>query len=381
MSIAGKFICYNETMYWKEYGRTSPYRLNMKKKPAKTEGKFLYHYHNEDCPHGYETIEVTEEQWEVLVAEDRKEYSNNRRHDEKKTDLREDYYEDDEQGYDHDTGYGRYYSNKQLLKLEKDAWERLDDFLCECWDKADLVHTFDDRDFAIYLLAIENKWKQKKVAEELNLSPATVNRRVKVILQQILTEKMYDGKYSPKRLLAEADYRYYINTGETDSFIDIYVFMFLTRLSQDMVMRYLYCMFGTYQLFHYCFVFLYRYDRSNALAKLKPERLLPLLQPYSRKLYERHTRNMSTPFKLLFIFLELKCAYNLKKVGLFEKPANTAFIKKVRQTANRCHLSVEDLKNKRIFPFMQKEVEKRIEQFRKVNNLSILPHIKNHKKR
>ncbi len=356
-------------MYWKEYGRTSPYRLNKKKQPAKTKGKFLYHYQNEDCPHGYETIEVTEEQWAMLVAADKEEYSNNRSHDEKKTDLREDYYEDDEQGYDHDTGYGRYYSNKQLLKLEKAEWERLDDFLCECWDKAELVHTFDDRDFAIYLLAIENKLKQKKVAQALDLSPATVSRNVKTILQKILTEKMNNGEYSPKRLLAEAEYRYYVNTGETDSFIDIFVFMFLTKLNQDMVMRYLYCMFGTYELFHYCFIFLYRYNASSKIVKLKPERLLSFLQPYSRKLYDRHTRNMGNGFKLLFIFLELKCADNLKKVGLFEKPANTAFIKKVRQTANRCHISVDDLKNKRIFPFMQKEIEKRIEKFRKVHNL------------
>ena len=180
---------------------------------------------------------------------------------------------------------------------------------------------------------------------------------------------MNDGKYIPNRLLAEADFRYYVNTGETDSFIDIYVFMFLTKLNQGMVVRYLYCMFGIYQLFHYCFVFLYRYDRSSSLPKLKPERLLPLLQPYSRKLYERHTRNMSTPFKLLFIFLELKCADHLKKVGLYEKSANTAFIKKVQKTANRCHISVDELKNKRISPFMQKEIEKRIEQFSKINNL------------
>lgn len=185
-----------------------------------------------------------------------------------------------------------------------------------------MVHTFDDRDFAVYLLAVENKWKQKKVAEALILSPATVSRRVKAILQQLLIEKMNNGEYSPKRLLAEAEYRYYVNTGEADSFIDIFVFMFLTKLNQDMVMRYLYCMFGTYQLFHYCFIFLYRYNISDNLSKLNPERLLPLLHPYSRKLYERHTRNRGNSFKLLFIFLELKCANNLKKVGLFEKPAN-----------------------------------------------------------
>lgn len=46
-----------------------------------------------------------------------------------------------------------------------------------------LVHTFCDRNFAIYLLVIKNKWKPKRVAEALNISLATVSRRVKVILQ------------------------------------------------------------------------------------------------------------------------------------------------------------------------------------------------------
>lgn len=110
-------------MYWKEYGRTSPYRLNRKKKPAKTQGKFLYHYYNEDCPHGYETIEVTEEQWKMLVAEDKKEYSNNRSHDEKRTDLREDYYEDDEQGYDHDTGTAGIIRIRNYSNWRKPNWK------------------------------------------------------------------------------------------------------------------------------------------------------------------------------------------------------------------------------------------------------------------
>ncbi|MCD8040843.1 MAG: hypothetical protein LUF82_04930 [Clostridia bacterium] len=77
-------------------------------------------------------------------------------------------------------------------------------------------------------------------------------------------------------------------------------------------------------------------------------RLLNLLEPYSRLLYERHTRKLGPAFKMLFIFLELKCAANLKKVGLYEKSANTAFIEMVRKTANRCHISVEELKDKRI---------------------------------
>ena len=98
-------------------------------------------------------------------------------------------------------------------------------------------------------------------------------------------------------------------------------------------------------------------------------RLLKLLEPYSRLLYERHTRKFGPAFKMLFIFLELKCAANLKKVGLYEKSANTAFIEMVRKTANRCHISVNELKDKRIIPFAQEKVAKRVEQFRKAYNI------------
>ena len=61
----------------------------------------------------------------------------------------------------------------------------------------------------------------------------------------------------------------------------------------------------------------------------------------------------------------------LLALGLYEKPANEAFIKKVKQTANRCHISVEELKDKRIIPFAQKTIEKRVEQFCKENNLPV----------
>ena len=59
------------------------------------------------------------------------------------------------------------------------------------------------------------------------------------------------------------------------------------------------------------------------------------------------------------------------ELGSYEKPANDAFINKVRKTANRCHISVEELKDKRIIPFAQKTIEKRVEQFCKQNNLPV----------
>ncbi len=86
---------------------------------------------------------------------------------------------------------------------------------------------------------------------------------------------------------------------------------------------------------------------------------------------------------MLFIFLELKCAANLKKVGLYEKSANAAFIEMVRKTANRCHIYVNELKDKRIIPFAQEKVAKRVELFRKVYNIpsETQPKGKNYKRK
>ena len=60
------------------------YHFNKKKKPAKTEGKFLYYYpcdaeDNPDVwfgPKAYIVIEVSEQEWEALFELDRLEYNN-----------------------------------------------------------------------------------------------------------------------------------------------------------------------------------------------------------------------------------------------------------------------------------------------------------------
>ena len=356
-------------IYNKEFGRFSPYLLNKKLKPSKkVDGKYVYFYPNDTKKYGYEMIYVSKEEWESLVEQDKKEYSNNRKHDERKTDLREYFYDDDEEFTDTGNGKKKYFSNKRLIELEKAEFNRIEDFICESLDKRKIVHGFDDTDFAIYLLAIEKRIKQNKVAEMLNLSESFVNRRLKVILHKLLIEKMNNGEFSPKRLQAEAEYKRYIVTGKTESFADVKTFLFLTMLPQDMIFRYLYCLFGTHQLFKYCFMFIYRLE--NVVYK-PVDRFVKLLEPYSKKLYDKYTTKFGPVFKLLFIFLELKCADNLKRVGLYEKSANEAFIKKVKQTANRCHISIEELKDKRIIPFAQKTIEKRIEQFCKQNNLPV----------
>ena len=313
-------------------------------------------------------IYVSKEEWEVLVEQDKKEYSNNCKYDERKTDLREYYYDDDEEFTDTGKGKKKYFSNKRLIELEKAEFNRIEDFICESLDKGKIVYSFNDIDFAIYLLTVEHKMRQNKVAELLNLSESFVNRRMKVILHKLLIEKMNNGEFSPKRLQAEAEYKRYMVTGKTESFADVKTFLFLTMLPQDMIFRYLYCLFGTHQLFNYCFMFIYRLEN---IVNKPVDNCAKLLEPYSKKLYDKYTTKFGPVFKLLFIFLELKCADNLKRVGLYEKSANEAFIKKVKQTANRCHISVEELKDKRIIPFAQKTIEKRVEQFCKQNNLPV----------
>ncbi len=356
-------------IYNKEFGKLSPYLLNKKLKPSKkVDGKYVYFYPDCQKKNGFRIVHVSKEEWKLLVEQDKIEYSNNRKHDERKTDLREYFFDDDEDFGDTKKGNIKYFSNKRLIAYEKEEWETLENFICESLDKEKLVHSFDNTDFAIYLLAIENEVDQNEVAEMLGLSPSFVNRRVKVILHKILIEKMNNGEFSPKRLQAEAEYKRYVITGKADSFADVKTFLFLTMLPQNIVFRWLYCLFGSHQLFKFCFMFIYRLE--NVLNK-PVDGFANLLEPYSRKLYDRHTKKFGPVFKLLFIFLELKCAENLKRVGLYEKPANEAFIKQVRQTANRCHISVEELRDKRIFPFAQKTIEKRVEQFCKQNHLPV----------
>lgn len=126
-------------IYNKEFGIFSPYLLNKKLKPSKKiDGKYVYFYPNDKKKRGYDIICVSKEEWEVLVEQDRLEYRNNRRHDERKVDLQKFYLDDNDE------------ANK--IMLEKDEWRGLENFICESLDKGKLVHGFDDTDFSICLL-------------------------------------------------------------------------------------------------------------------------------------------------------------------------------------------------------------------------------------
>ena len=81
-------------IYDKEYGLPSQYLLNRKKRPAKTDGKFLYYYvgaNITDFPQGSKLrryknsyaceVEASSEEWDCLYELDKAEYNSNHKED------------------------------------------------------------------------------------------------------------------------------------------------------------------------------------------------------------------------------------------------------------------------------------------------------------
>lgn len=143
------------------------YHLNKKKKPAKTEGKFLYYYpcNSEDKANfhiwdkRYIEIEVTENEWEALRELDRFEYNNWHkvyRHNEP-------FPHNEERPSPHE----------QQKWIDKDipfttlSQERL--------DRVRALSTLTPQERTVYCLAVDEGMKQKDIAEDLCITQGAVS--------------------------------------------------------------------------------------------------------------------------------------------------------------------------------------------------------------
>lgn len=143
------------------------YHLNKKKKPAKTEGKFLYYYpcNSEDKANfhiwdkRYIEIEVTENEWETLRELDRFEYNNWHkvyRHNEP--------FSEDEEMLS---------PRKQQKWIGKDIpFSTLSN---ERLDKLRALSTLTSQERKVYCLSVDDQMRQKDIAEELGITQGAVS--------------------------------------------------------------------------------------------------------------------------------------------------------------------------------------------------------------
>ncbi len=143
------------------------YHLNKKKKPAKTEGKFLYYYpcNSEDKANfhiwdkRYIEIEVTENEWEALRELDRFEYNNWHK------------------VYRHNEPFPE--DEEMLSHREQQKWKNKDipfsTLSNERLDRVRALSTLTPQERKVYCLAVDEGIHQKDIAEDLGITQGAVS--------------------------------------------------------------------------------------------------------------------------------------------------------------------------------------------------------------
>ena len=349
----------------REFGFFSPKLLNKELVPSEREGYYLYFYmesyltsHTKKIGKksytiykrhtSKQSVEVTLEQWNELHKMDCENYKVNRREEEKKE-------------YDPVVNKRHISSLDALLQ----SWDRFDleSFLVNAFDLERVLNTFSDEDLDIYLYAKERHLKQKQIAAIMSKSESYITRRMKVIEDAIERDMIDNGELSKREIAAELEYRKFMRSGKTDTFIDVFIYDFLLNIPQEMQLRYLFIFRGQKYLIRFCFLWIYMYgtnkERKNLSAK-------EVLSKYSYQLYKKYIAPLKLLSKQLFIALELELDKLIKRYGIKDSKPDEKFIKAVQKAAKSKGMTVAEYRDKVLFPQGKERVKARFEKFLKL---------------
>ncbi len=354
-------------MFKIENGYFSPYLLNSKPVPASKEGycKYFYmeSYHtvekrkvggkeqNVTVLHSRKKyVEVPFKQWEQLRYSDLKDYEAAR---------------DEYEGTEYDVH-------------KKDKFRNVFDFMLQQWDNHNheqfwinaldlerVLNKMSDEDLDIYIMHKEQHLKQKQIAAMLGKSEAHLTRRMKVIEDAIERDMLDDGERTETQIKAELEYRKYLRSAKTESFVDVYVYDFLLAFPQEVLLRYLFVFRGQQYLIRFCFLWVYEYF----VLKDKPMfKAREVLGKYSYQIYKKYIANKHLWSKQLFIAVESELQRLLKSYGIKDSKPNEKFIKMVQKSAAARGLTVAEYRDKVLFPHGREKIIKRFEQYYKLIN-------------
>lgn len=354
-------------MFKIENGYFSPYLLNSKPVPASKEGycKYFYmeSYHtvekrkvggkeqNVTVLHSRKKyVEVPFKQWEQLRYFDLKDYETAR---------------DEYEGTEYDVHKKDKYRNVFDFMLQQWDNHNHEQFWINALDLERVLNKMSDEDLDIYIMHKEQHLKQKQIAAMLGNSEAHLTRRMKVIEDAIERDMHDDGERTETQIKAELEYRKYLRSGKTESFVDVYVYDFLLAFPQEVLLRYLFVFRGQQYLIRFCFLWVYEYF----VLKDKPMfKAREVLGKYSYQIYKKYIANKHLWSKQLFIAVESELQRLLKSYGIKDSKPNEKFIKTVQKSAMARGITVAEYRDKILFPHGREKIIKRFEQYYKLKN-------------
>ncbi len=228
-----------------------------------------------------------------------------------------------------------------------------------------MLNTLSDEDLDIYLFAKEKHLKQKQIATILGKSEAHITRRMKVIEDTIEYDMLNEGERTEMQIKSEMEYRKYLRSDKTESFVDVYVYDFLLAFPQEVLLRYLFVFRGQQHLIRFCFLWVYEYFASEDKPEFKAREVL---SKYSYQLFKKYMATKHAWSKQLFIAVESELQRLLKRYGIKDSKPDEKFIKTVQKSAAAKGMTVAEYRDKILFSHGKEKIIKRFEQYYKLRS-------------
>ncbi len=325
-------------IYNKEYGLPSQYLLNKTKRPAKTEGKYLYYYvgaNIKDFPRGTKLrryknayaceVEVLSEEWDCLHELDREEYN---------SDHKEDRHKDA-------------YKQLEKLSVEQDLGEEVE------------VNTLLGIEREIFKLHGQG-YTQQEIAEKLNVTQSYISKQLVKIYKKI-DEKEADETLSAEERKVEKFWDEFISKGKMPDYFDIIVDMFLAGLPSEEYERLLKWFYSYRELLRWILKYHLIYE-SKLIDYDEEAKLLSQLPIKQRKIYQEVFEDGDAPDCCKMTYLILATEVERRKEIYKEEPKGSAFMElygEIEKIAKLKNLTAEEYLEEYFIPEFIEEKSKR----------------------
>lgn len=329
-------------IYDKKYGLPSQYLLNRKKRPAETDGKYLYYYvgaNITDFPKGSKLrryknayiceVEVSAEEWECLYELDKAEYNSNHKEDRHKDER---------------------YSEEIVSKPQ------------EVEESVESLAGIDEEILKLY----KQGYTQKEIAEKKKVTQSYVSKHLSKAKEKI-EENNADETVSTIERKVEKFWDEFISKRKMPNYFDVIVDMFMAGLPSEEYERLLKWFYSYREFLRWILKYLLIYE--GKLIDEKTEKgLLKKLPNKQQEIYREIFEETDAPDCCKITYLTLATEVERRKKTFKTEPKGSAFIElntAIARIAKLKKLTAEEYLTERFIPEFLEEKAKRYASYRK----------------
>ena len=329
-------------IYDKEYGLPSQYLLNKKKRPAKTDGKYLYYYVGasiSDFPKGSKLkkyknayvseIEVSLEEWECLVELDKAEYNANHKEDR------------------HQDSYQTVESFNGLEEIAEDV-------------EVSTVLGIDKEILSLH----KQGYTQQEIAEKLKVTQGYVSKRL-IKIKDKIEDGEAEGTLSSIERKVEKFWDEFIAKRKMPDYFDIMVDMFMAGLPSEEYERLLKWFYSYREFLRWTLKYLLIYEDKLIDEKMETA-LLKKLPKEQREIYQEVFEEADAPDCCKMTYLILATEADRRKETFKVEPKGNAFIElnnELERIAKLKKLTPEEYITERFIPEFLEKKAKRYQEY------------------